>query len=519
MITLPRWRLASAAACLASLVGIPARAQAQVSTYEQLQSFSSVLSQVRANYVDSVNVGSLVRAAIVGMLRSLDPHSRYQAREDFELEARFDAGQLAAVGLSVEDADGAPVVLNVVPGGAAARAGILPGDRVRAMNDSAVAGLGARTLALRLLGERGTRVRLTLERGPRWEPDTFVVTLKRAIIEHHVVSPPRLVEPGTAYIRLAEFTPPAAKELRDALERLRGMGAKRLILDLRGNPGGSIAAMIEIAQEFLPAHTSVFRTAGRKKSGVDSVVTAQAGDFVTLPLIVLVDEGSASASEMLTGTLQDHDRALVVGRRTFGKALMQTALPLPGGDVVWLTTARVITPSGRLIQRSYQGIAAEQYYSLAGRTGLASDTLTVYHTDHGRPVRGGGGIRPDVERPAASFPVWFPVALDSGFVEAVADSVAAVLPANKEARVAWLDESARWDRDLVTPFLARVRTRVAVRAEPDTALRARLGRALASRAAEVRWGPDGAEEFLLHNDPDIRAAIAAFPALPQSLGR
>ena len=122
MITLPRWRLASAAACLASLVGIPARAQAQVSTYEQLQSFSSVLSQVRANYVDSVNVGSLVRAAIVGMLRSLDPHSRYQAREDFELEARFDAGHLAAGGLSVEDADGAPVVLTVVPGGAAAPA-------------------------------------------------------------------------------------------------------------------------------------------------------------------------------------------------------------------------------------------------------------------------------------------------------------------------------------------------------------------------------------------------------------
>lgn len=495
----------------------PAPARAQSSTYEQLQAFSGVMSQIRANYVDSVNVPSLVRAAIVGMLRSLDPHSRYVSQQDFELQAQYDAGQLAAVGLAIEDADGMPVVLGVVPGGAAARAGVLPGDRVRAMNDSAVAGLGAQTLALRLLGERGTKVRLTFERGPRLDPDTFVVTLKRALIEHHVVTAPRLLDPATGYVRLAEFTPLAPKELFDAVRKAKGMGAKQLVLDLRGNPGGSVGAMIDIAAAFLPAHTTVFHTEGRKKSGIDSVATEKAGDFVNLPLVILVDEGSASAAEMLTGTMQDHDRALVVGRRSFGKALMQTSLPLPGGDVVWLTTARIVTPSGRVIQRRYRGIAAEQYYSLAGKTGRADDTLKVYHTDHGRPVRGGGGIQPDVERPAPSLPVWFSVAADSGFLEAVADSFAATLPADQAARAAWAQDAGRWDRDLVTPFLSRVRGRLAVRAEPDSEVRHRLGRILASRVAEVRWGSDAATDFVLKNDPDIRVAVAAFPTLAQSL--
>ena len=508
--------LAGAALALALLLA-PAPARAQASTYEQLQAFSGVLSQIRANYVDSVNVGSLVRSAIVGMLRSLDPHSHYVSQRDFELQAEYDAGRLAAVGLAIEDADGAPVVLNVAPGGAAARAGVLPGDRVRAMNDSAVAGLGAQTLSLRLLGERGTKVRLTLERGSRLEPDTFVVTLKRAVIEHHVVSAPRLLDSKTGYVRLTEFTPPAPKELSDAVRKAKGMGADRLVLDLRGNPGGSVAAMIEIAGDFLPSHTAVFHTEGRKRTGIDSVATGGAGQFVNLPLVLLVDEGSASAAEMLTGTLQDHDRALVVGRRTFGKALMQTSLPLPGGDVVWLTTARVVTPSGRVIQRRYRGIAAEQYYSLAGKTGVAEDTMKVYRTDHGRPVRGGGGIQPDVERAAAPLPVWFSVAADSGFVEAVADSFAATLPADRASQAAWLEDTARWDRSLVVPFLSRVRSRLAVRAESDTSLRQRLGRILAGRATEVRWGAEAVTDFVLRNDPDIRAAEAAFPTLEQSL--
>ncbi|MEP6574396.1 MAG: S41 family peptidase, partial [Gemmatimonadota bacterium] len=398
-----------AAALVAALgLGPVAPCVAQSGTYEQLQTFSGVLNHIRMNYVDSVNTERLVEAAISGMLRSLDPHSYYVSRREFELRAQWDQGLLASPGLALEDADGVTTVLGVSAGGPAAKAGVQPGDRLVALNDSSVAGIGARALEVRLLGEKGSRIRLTIERGSTVQPDSFSVSFKRAIIEHHVVSVPQLAAPGVGYVRFSEFTMLGAKELLDAIRKLRGRGARSLILDLRGNPGGDVAAMVQIASAFLPERTEVFHTQGRKKNGYDQVITKEKGDFNDLPLIVLVDEGSASASEMLTGSLQDHDRALVLGRRSFGKALMQTALPLPAGDVVWLTVARVVTPSGRIIQRRYEGISSEQYRALAGKSGAAEDTSVVFHTDHGRTVRGGGGIIPDVMRPlTAALPGWF----------------------------------------------------------------------------------------------------------------
>lgn len=492
--------------------------RAQTTAYEQLQAFSGVLSHVRTNYVDSVDFGRLVQAAIRGMLSSLDPHSYYTTRQEFDLRMRWDRGELAAPGLSLDDADRAVTVLGVEPGSPAAKAGVQPGDRVLRVNDSSVAGLGARALEVWLFGEKGSKLRMTFERGSQVEPDTFAVTLKRALLEHHVVSAPRLVDPTTGYVRLAQFTPPAPKELTDAVKKVRGMGAKQLILDLRGNPGGGIAAMVDVASAFLPARAEVFHTQGRKKTGYESVVTHDAGDFAKLPLIVLLDAGSASAAEMLAGSLQDHDRALVVGRRSFGKALMQSSLPLPNGDIVWLTTARVVTPSGRIIQRRYSGIGTEQYYALAGKSGAAEDTLTEYKTEHGRLVRGGGGIVPDVSRPiSAELPVWFSVAADSGFDTAVADSVAPTLPVGAPGQAAWISDTAGWDARLVVPFLARVRDRLGVRGEPTPAVRSRLGRILGSRAATVRWGPEAGEDFLVRNDGDIRAALPLFARLPELL--
>jgi carboxyl-terminal processing protease len=499
------------------LGAVPATA-AQTTAYEQLQAFSGVLGHVRTNYVDSVDLGHLVQASIRGMLSSLDPHSYYTTRQEFELRMRWDRGELAAPGLSLDDADRSITVLGVEPGSPAAKAGVQSGDRVLRLNDSSVAGLGARTLEVRLLGEKGSRVRMTFERGSRVEPDTFAVTLKRALLEHHVVSTPRLVDQTTGYVRLAEFTAPAPKELSDALKRVRGMGAKQLILDLRGNPGGDIGAMVEIASAFLPAKQEVFHTQGRKKTGFESVMTRDAGPFANLPLIVLVDASSASAAEMLAGSLQDHDRALIVGRRSFGKALMQSALPLPNGDVVWLTTARVVTPSGRVIQRRYSGLGTDQYYALAGKSGAPEDTLAVYKTERGRPVRGGGGIVPDVSRPiSAELPVWFSVASDSGYDTALADSVAQTLPAGAAGQSAWVVDTAAWDARLVAPLLASARDRLGVHGEPPPAVRSRMGRILGSRVAMVRWGPEAGEDFLVRNDGDIQVSVPLFARLSELL--
>jgi hypothetical protein len=197
---------------------------------------------------------------------------------------------------------------------------------------------------------------------------------------------------------------------------------------------------------------------------------------------------------------------------------MQSALPLPNGDVVWLTTARVVTPSGRVIQRRYSGLGTDQYYALAGKSGAPEDTLAVYKTERGRPVRGGGGIVPDVSRPiSAELPVWFSIAADSGYDTAIADSVAQTLPAGAPGQNTWAADTAAWNARLVTPFLARVRDRLGVRGEPAPEVRSRLGRILGSRAAVVRWGPEAGEDFLVRNDGDIRASVPLFARLPELL--
>ncbi|MBX6363387.1 MAG: S41 family peptidase, partial [Gemmatimonadetes bacterium] len=376
-------------AALVALAALAAPAAGQQrSAYEELQTFSGVLNNIRLNYVDSVSYAPLVRAAIAGMLRALDPHSAFIARDEQTVLDQVESGRLAAIGARLEEVDGALTLTSVGPDGPAARAGIQPGDRLVAVDDVPVAGLSPSAALVRLAGEPGSRLRLTLERGPRLEPQSFQVALKRRVYRWPAVVGAGMADSVTGFIALREFSPGAAAEVRAALKRLRGQGARRLILDLRNNPGGVVTESVEIAAEFLPKKTLVFRTRGRKADVDADFVTDHTGDAVDLPLILLVDGGSASASEALAGALQDHDRALVLGRRTFGKALVQTGFPLQSGDVVWLTIGRVLTPSGRFIQRRYTGLSPEQYRALRGTPTAAEDTTATYRTDAGRVVRG-----------------------------------------------------------------------------------------------------------------------------------
>jgi carboxyl-terminal processing protease len=508
-------RVAVAGLLLAS--GVSLTASAQGTAYEQLQTFTGVLSHVRMNYVDTVDFGTLVQSSIRGMLSSLDPHSRYVTRREFELQLQWDRGELGGPGLSLDEAGSRITVLSVTPGGPAARSGVQPGDRLIRVNDTSVVGRSTGLIEAGLVGDVGTKLRLTFERGGGLVSDTLTVTVSRSKIEHRVVSGTRMVDTRTGYVRLAEFTPTAPKELVSAVKKLRGMGAKQLVLDLRANPGGDIEAMAAIASAFLPKGTEIFHTQGRKTGGLPPVTTKDKGDFAELPLILLIDAESASAAEMLAGSLQDHDRALILGRRSFGKALMQTSLPLPNGDVVWLTTARVVTPSGRIIQRRYSGQGIDQYVAGAGKGGSAQDTMTSYRTDRGRQVRGGGGILPDVVRAlSAELPAWFSVAMDSGY-DSVANSVARTLGSEPSAKAAWMTDSAAWEARLVAPFLVRVRSGLGVQTTPEPPLRARIGRILAARTAALRWGEDAGEDLALTYDPDIRAALNEFPRLPTVL--
>jgi carboxyl-terminal processing protease len=518
-VSRPSLLVRSAVLALALLAAAPS-AHAQ-SSYEYLQTFSGLVNQVRQNYVDSVTTGQLVQGAIRGMLASLDPHSYFLSSADNGRMVAWRSGQLAGAGVMLEESDADLVVQGVFHDTPAAHAGVLPGDRLISLNDTVVAGLSAEQAMLRLIGERGTHATLLFERGPRLEGERFIVRLRYDVIRPRAVTVARTLPSGIGYIRLEEFLESAGPEIRDAASHVLRGNPKRLILDLRSNPGGIVPAAVDVAAEFLPEDQVVFRTEGRRRGTVQTYATRRNGGLRDVQMLVLIDEHTASAAEALAGSLQDHDRALIAGRRSFGKALMQMMLVVPpNDDVVWLTVGHVLTPGGRLIQRRYRGLSGAQYRALAGQGGAAEDTTREYRTDHGRLMHGGGGITPDTLLPAtAALPAWFFAAADSGLDHALTDSVAATLGADVVARERWIAGSDQWRDQLVTPFLARVRERLHVRAEADSALVARLGRILGYRATEVRWGEDAALDFLLRNDPDIQAAVGLFPAIPRLLNQ
>jgi carboxyl-terminal processing protease len=503
-----------AAACTMLAARLPAQGSA-----DELTRFSAVLSHVRANYVDSVTYKQLVHSAIDGMLKGLDPHSWYLSSED---NARFNAlerGELAVIGVSVEIADGTPTILAVTDASPADRAGVRPGDRLRSVDGVPTAGLNARAIQLRLAGEKGSKVKLLLERGPRLEPDSVSVAIKRDLAKpQHYVRATLMLDATTGYVKLGEFGLKSAEEVHDAVKTLRGQKATRIILDLRGNPGGIVTEAIAMASQFLPANSLVFSTKGRQRTVNQEYRTKEAGDFLDIPMVVLIDQGSASAAEALAGSLQDNDRAVIAGRRSFGKALMQTGFLVPDGFVE-LTIGHVISPSGRYIQRPYTGLQLEQYYAFAGDSAWV-DTTRIFKTVHGRPVKGGGGIAPDVPLPApATAPRWWTVAADSGWDRAVADSVAATLATGPAAAAAWVRDTSAWADRLLPPLLTRVRLRLAVPANIDALTRASMARKLASEAATVRWGEDAGRDVSIKNDPDVIAAIGLFGRINEILRR
>lgn len=517
-----RCAAAGTALLMATMAVTPSPVRAQVSTYELLQTFSGLLNQIRVNYVDSVTMQHLVRGAIEGMLASLDPHSYFLDHAQSERLEAWRAGHLSATGIIVEGVENTIEVLAVAAGSPAERAHVRPGDRIATVNDSSVAGLTAQAVQARLIGERGTRVRLRLERGPRLDPDTVSLSLRNADIQPQSVTRQQRLAGGIGYVRLAEFYENAGKELRDAIARVTDGpdSARRVILDLRGNPGGVLLAAVDVLSTFLSKGQMAFRTKGRHPDANQEFPIARDGRYRDARVVLLIDEHSASAAEAVAGSLQDHDRAWILGRRSFGKALVQRPfLIMPAEDQAWLTIAYVTTPSGRLIQRRYQGLNTAQYYALAGKGGVAGDTLLEYRTDSGRVVRGGGGITPDSALPAPpDMPAWFLAAADSGFDDAVSDSIAQSLPRDTVALGRWTRDPAQWASRLLPPLLERARRHLGVPARVDSAQGARIARAMAARAAEVRWGPDAGEALLVESDPEIAAAVGALsrprPAAP-----
>ena len=497
----------TAAACLTiGTLALPAQAHAQASAYEELQNFSALLNHVRRNYVDEIDYSRLTLAAMQGVLLGLDPHSYFLTTSDLSRLESFEAGELAGVGIRLEQRGESVVALSVRRFGPADRADVHPGDRLVAVDDTSVAGLGAREVDVRLLGKPGSKVDLRLERGSRLEPQMIEVRLERKKLPGGSVVEVAMREPGVGYVRLERFEENAGDELEKAVEQLADRDASLLLLDLRGNPGGILDEAVEAASIFLRKDRPVFTTRGRKEDMNEEYRARRNGKFRDIGLVVLIDEGSASGSEVLAVSLQDNDRALIVGRRSFGKALIQTAFFLPQGHVVMLTVGRVYAPSGRLIQRDYEGITSEQFRSRAGEA-PESDTLT-YLTLGGRPVRGGGGVRPDVESPGpVPLPAWWAGSVELGIPLEVATAASASVGGNVEV---WVEQAETWEQILVAPYLERARADLSVEAEATPAEQERLARELAGLVAGVKWGRVGQERFQLLTDPDIELAVETY---------
>lgn len=325
------------------------RASRQKVPLDDIRNFVEILERVKQEYVEPVDESTLMQNAIRGMLSGLDPHSSYLDASEFREMQINTSGRFGGLGIEVQMEDGFVKVVTPIDDTPAARAGLQPGDLIIKLDDTQVKGLSLTDAVNRMRGEPGSQIRLTILREKQDAP--FVVTLTRDIINVQSVKR-RLLEPGYGYVRITQFRNDAGKDLEDALSKLVAENKaplRGLVLDLRNNPGGLLTAAVEVTDVFQDSGLVVY-TQGREKASRQDFPSKPGDSLRGAPMVVLVNGGSASASEIVAGALQDNKRALVVGTRTFGKGSVQTVLPLPSGDAIKLTTARYYTPGGRSIQ-------------------------------------------------------------------------------------------------------------------------------------------------------------------------
>ncbi|MBO5963708.1 MAG: S41 family peptidase [Bacteroidales bacterium] len=366
-----------------------------------------ILSLIDAQYVDKVDMDSLEDEAIRSFLADLDPHSVYMTAEEIKKENEGLQGNFDGIGVQFRIIEDTIVVVQPIVQGPSHKAGIMAGDRIVEVDDSIVCGKGITNedVFKLLKGKKGTKVKLGIKRHNIEKTLNF--TIKRDAIPIHSVDYSGMIDNSTGYIKLSQFSANSYQEVHSALVKLKGQGMKQLVFDLRGNGGGYLDQAVKIADEFLVDKDLIVFTNGRYRGRNDYFATNK-GVFEEGKIIVLIDEIAASASEIVAGALQDNDRGMIIGRRTFGKGLVQEQKELPDGSALRLTVSRYYTPSGRCIQRPYISGDPEKYYTdfIERYVNMEKHTDTISHADSlkyktkkGRIVYGGGGIEPDVELP------------------------------------------------------------------------------------------------------------------------
>lgn len=381
------------------------QAQESVSSRNQaVEKFANLLTIIDYAYVDTVNNQKMVEDAINGILKNLDPHSVYIPKKDLEKMREPLEGNFDGIGIRFNIFHDTILVVSPISGGPSEKLGIQSGDRIVTIEEENVAGNGVTNndVQEKLRGKKGTVVNIQIERHGEKNLLDFAIT--RDKIPLYSVDASYMASPGIGYIKVSRFARNTMQEFNQALDTLKRDGAKSLILDLRGNGGGYLRTAFNLADEFLPDGKMIVYTKGDKQKEEDYKATSK-GSFEDGNLIILINEGSASASEIVSGAMQDWDRALIIGRRSFGKGLVQKPFPLPDGSAVRLTTAHYYTPTGRCIQRPYTKGKKDYYNEINKRykSGqlFSADSIHFpdslkFYTPNKRIVYGGGGIMPDI---------------------------------------------------------------------------------------------------------------------------
>jgi carboxyl-terminal processing protease len=369
---------------------------------DSVRSFTQVYEVVQQNYAEKVDPDKAIyNGAIPGMLRVLDPHSNFFDPKSYAALREEQRGKYYGVGMQVGPRNNKVIVIAPFTGAPAYRAGIRPGDVIIAVDGKATDNMSTSDVAELLKGPKGTTVKITVLREGTEKPIDFNVV--RDEIPRYSVDVHFMIKPGIGYIHVSGFQETTEHEVAQALDQLQEQGElKGLILDLRQNPGGLLSEGVGVADKFLKKGQVIVSHHGR--SSPEKIYRAAHGNGgKDYPLVVLVNRGTASAAEIVAGAIQDHDRGLIVGETTFGKGLVQTVYPLSENTGLALTTAKYYTPSGRLIQRDYNGVSLYDYYyndRASGDGSPPTPSREVKMTDSGRTVYGGGGINPDVVIPA-----------------------------------------------------------------------------------------------------------------------
>lgn len=399
-----RWGLIALVAILSFFTGgwlLQRGAARDGDVYQQARLFDDVLSHVSAYYVDSLSQGQLYQKATTGLLEQLkDPYSVLLQDDDYKQLTETTTGNYGGLGIQIDVRDGWITVVAPLPETPAERAGIETGDQIVSVDGKSTEGWSSDQAVKALRGRAGSEVELRIHRVGF--PQPVVYTLKRAMIHVRSVPPGTLFPGGIGYISLSPVAESSTQELRSEITAMLTKGMNRLILDLRGNPGGLLDQGVKVTDLFLDKDQEIVATRGRARGATKTFEDNAKQEWPSLPIVVLVNDGTASAAEIISGALQDHDRAVVVGVPTFGKGLVQTLFPFSDNTALKLTTGRWYTPSGRTIQRAARNeddqVRQAAIEADGGKDTTKADTVTrpVYKTDSGRLVRGGGGIVPDL---------------------------------------------------------------------------------------------------------------------------